>query len=76
MHLSKFVHSETGKIVMSILLGLGLATIFKRACKGRNCIVYKIPKDMNDDDIYKQDGKCYRVKSDAVTCDKSKPMVS
>lgn len=34
MYLDKFVHSHTGKIMMSILLGIGLATFLERFVKG------------------------------------------
>ena len=37
MHLGKFVHSYTGKIIMSLILGIGLATLFRSACKGKQC---------------------------------------
>ena len=37
MYLSKFVSSDTGKYVMSILLGLGLSTLFRSVCKGKQC---------------------------------------
>ena len=30
-----------GKIIISIIWGLGLAALFRRVCKGRNCIVIK-----------------------------------
>ena len=33
MHLGKFVHTETGKYLMSILLGFGLASLFRTVCK-------------------------------------------
>jgi len=42
MHLSKLVHSQTGKYVMSVLLGLGLATLFRTVCKDKNCIIYQL----------------------------------
>ena len=29
----KFLHTQTGKIVMSILLGFGLASLFRTVCK-------------------------------------------
>ena len=43
MHMSKFVHSSTGKYIMSIILGIGLATLFRQACKGSNCMVKQAP---------------------------------
>ena len=35
MYLSKFVHSEIGRYLMSIILGLGLATFFRKMCNGK-----------------------------------------
>jgi len=43
MYLSKLFHTKTGKIVLSIILGLGLATLFRTVCKDKNCIVFKAP---------------------------------
>jgi hypothetical protein len=60
MYLDKLVHSTTGKYIMSILLGFGLASVFRTICKDKNCIAfYAPPLDEVDDKIYKQDGKCY-----------------
>ena len=41
MELKKIINSRQGKIIISIILGLGLATMFKRVCKGRKCIVFE-----------------------------------
>ena len=38
-----FLKTPAGKIAVSILWGLGLACIFRKACKGRDCIVFKAP---------------------------------
>jgi hypothetical protein len=73
MHLGKFVHSQTGKYVMSIILGLGLATVFRAVCEGKRCqIVSAPPLDEIDDKIYKFDGKCYKMEKNVVKCDKKK----
>ena len=29
------------KIVMSIIIGLGIASLFKTTCEGRNCIILR-----------------------------------
>ena len=59
--IKEMVKSKTGKYVMSVLLGLGLATLFSKVCKDRNCIVFKgkNPKKVKDK-IYNVDGKCYK----------------
>ena len=61
MFLQKFVRSKSGKIIMSILLGLGLATLFRQACLGKDCLIYKAPPlEEIENNIYKIDKKCYK----------------
>jgi hypothetical protein len=77
MHLSKFVHSVTGKYIMSIILGLGLATLFRQACKGNNCIVKQAPSLAEiQDKTFKIDGKCYKIESSAVSCNLNKQIMN
>ena len=76
MHLHKFVKSHTGKYVMSILLGIGLATIFRSVCKGKECSIYLAPPlNEIEDKIYKFDGKCYKFERVSKKCDTSKRIV-
>lgn len=76
MHLHKLVKSHTGKYVMSILLGIGLATIFRSVCKGKECIIYSAPPlDEIEDKIYKFDGKCYKYERLSKKCNTNKKIV-
>ena len=76
MHLDKFVHSNTGRIIMSILLGIGLATFFRVACKGKRCrIIEAPPLEELDDQTYKFDGKCFKLERNAVKCDSKKTTI-
>ncbi len=69
LHLEKFVHSERGKILMSILLGFGLASLFRKICKDRNCLnFYAAPLDEFKDKIYKNKGKCVKYIPLATKC--------
>ena len=69
MHLGKFVHTQTGKIVMSILLGFGLASLFRTVCKNNNCLsFYAPPLDLFKDKIYKNDGKCVKYTPTSTKC--------
>ena len=43
MNLKRLVSSDFGVKMLSIILGLGLATLFRKVCKGRNCMVFKGP---------------------------------
>ena len=51
MNIERILHGKIGKIFMSVLLGLGLATLFRKVCKNRDCIVFYAP------DIEKKKGK-------------------
>jgi len=69
LYLGKFVHSERGKILMSILLGLGLASLFRKVCKAHNCLTfYAPPLDDLKDKIYKNNGKCIKYVPVATKC--------
>lgn len=69
VNFSKFLHSGTGKTVMSIILGIGLATFFRSVCKGGNCVVsYAPPFEEIDDEVYRFDKKCYKFDKNAVQC--------
>ena len=58
-NLESFIKTSKAKIIFSILLGFGIATLFRKACKERNCMVFKCPPIKNiKDKIFKEDGKC------------------
>jgi hypothetical protein len=77
MHLEKLVNSKTGKILASIILGFGLATLFRKVCKEKNCIVLKSPP-LNElsVNVYKHENKCYKFESISTRCDSSKTIVN
>ena len=76
MYLDKFVHSNTGKIIMSMILGLGLATFFRAICKGKHCrVITSPPLEELEDQTYRFDDKCYKLEKNAVKCVKSQNIV-
>ena len=69
MYLGKFVHTETGKIIMSILLGFGLASLFRTVCKDKECLIfYAPPLDKIQDKIYKSGEKCVKYSHMPTKC--------
>lgn len=76
MYISKFVHTDSGRLFMSIILGLGLATIFRASCKGKNCIIYDAPP-LNEikDKTFKINNKCYKFEPSLVKCNPNKQIV-
>tara|TARA_B100000902_G_C26745419_1_gene638210 strand:+ start:39 stop:284 length:246 start_codon:yes stop_codon:yes gene_type:complete len=67
------IYTDFGKYIISILLGIGLSSLFRKACKNRNCMDFKAPQlvELNEKK-YKYDNKCYKLKSEAIKCDKNK----
>ena len=59
--LKKMFESNIGSIVISIILGLGLAAIFRRVCTEGNCIVIQGP-DVQEVQkyFYKINDQCYK----------------
>lgn len=70
------LNTKTGKTVISILLGLGLASIFRKACKHKNCHVFsKIEDEKVDNKIFKFNGECHQFNLEQTTCDKNKQTI-
>lgn len=63
-----FMHSDRGAILASVIMGLGLATLFRQTCR-RDCVVVRAPSlDELRRYAYEMDGTCYRYTPRAVPC--------
>ena len=77
MHLDKLIHTTAGRVITSIILGLGLASLFKQTCVGRNCVVIKSPP-INTilNKVYRNPGAdatgCFKYEVIPMKCDKNK----
>jgi hypothetical protein len=69
MSILSVIESEKGQILISILLGLGLASLFRKVCVDGNCMIIEGPPlEEVENKIFKQDNKCYRYKSISTKC--------
>ena len=67
--ISRLRDNYTGKFIISIILGLGIAALFRKVCNDRDCIVIKGPNiKETENNIYAFDGKCYKYKAEASKC--------
>ena len=66
--------TKYGQILVSCLLGLGLATIFRRACKASsNCVVYRVPsREKIQTQVYKDGDDCFKVQLEESKCETGK----
>jgi hypothetical protein len=76
MNFKRLLNSSIGITLISIVLGLGLATLFRKVCTDKSCIVFNGPviSDVNDK-IYKFGEKCYQYHVSPTTCDQNKKIV-
>ncbi len=52
-----------------MILGLGLAAIFRRVCTGDGCIVVKSPDSKDVEEyVYRIDTSCFRYTPNVVPC--------
>tara|TARA_Y100000591_G_C21651224_1_gene602943 strand:- start:398 stop:640 length:243 start_codon:yes stop_codon:yes gene_type:complete len=67
--IQKILNSDAGKYIISILLGIGLSTLFRNACNDRKCIIFKAVSPENvKDKIFKLDNQCYTYTHDQIKC--------
>jgi len=77
MYLRRLIYSEVGKYIMSILLGLGLATLFRKVCNDRSCLVFHAPHiNKIKGQVFNFDGKCYTFEEKAERCNENKKILS
>ena len=76
MNLGRLLHTKFGQLLMSVVLGFGLASLFRKVCKERSCYIFKAP-DVKDIEgkIYKFDNKCYKFNSKPGKCDPTKRII-
>lgn len=66
----QLLKSDTGRKVVSFVIGLGLAALFRNVCKDGNCIIVQGPPlEEVENKIFKMESKCYRYKAEAAKCD-------
>lgn len=62
-------NTKPQKIFISIILGFGIATLFRKVCEGRNCIIFEGPDvDEVEQNVYKYKEKCYKYKAKDSSC--------
>jgi len=77
MNLKRLLNTQLGQIFISVLLGLGLATLFRKVCNDKNCITFDGPVISNvEGKTYQFGEKCYQYRSTATKCDATKKMVT
>lgn len=63
------IHTTNGQYIISFILGMGIASLFRKVCKDRNCLVFRAPDfDEVTKNVYTYGEKCYSFKKNSVPC--------
>lgn len=76
MDISAFMSSTTGKYLVSMILGFGLATLMTNTCQDAMCTVLRAP----DPKMYSQNSfrfgeKCWSYRTTATSCKSSRGII-
>ena len=76
MNFKRLLYTDLGIFFVSVLLGFGLATLFRKACEGKKCINFNGPVISEiDGKTYKYGEYCYKYKLHAESCDSMKKTI-
>jgi hypothetical protein len=76
MNFKRLLNTWLGKFFISVMLGLGIATLFNKACTDKSCLVFNGPiLSEFDEKIYKYGEKCYKYTTTPTTCSKTKKII-
>ena len=77
--IENILYTDRGRIILSIILGLGLASLFRKFCDGKNCYYFVGPEQKSiKDQIYSFDAKnntCYTLREKGIKCGNKKKTI-
>lgn len=69
--MAEYFRTKQGSIVFSIIIGLGLASLFRQVCKGSHCVVVKGPNSEEiANHVFKNGEDCFKYTPVIVDCDR------
>jgi hypothetical protein len=77
MNIKRWLHSDTSRYIISVILGLGLSTLFRKECIGDKCLKFLSPPvNELEKETYMYGKKCYTYNSSSESCEDNKKKVS
>lgn len=69
MNIRRLLYGEYSKFVISVILGIGLATLFRSSCNSDKCIKFVAPPpSILKNKVFKYEDGCMGLKHKAVKC--------
>jgi hypothetical protein len=76
IHFDRLLNTELGRFFVSVILGIGLATLFRKSCKDKQCIEFNGPVISEvDGKTYKFGEICYKYELVPDNCDPNKQTI-
>jgi hypothetical protein len=76
MNIKRLLYSEYSDVVISIILGFGLATMFRKICNERNCIVFHAPSNEEmENQVFRHNNECYKFDHKSAQCSNDKKKI-
>jgi hypothetical protein len=78
--INNLIYTERGRILLSIIFGLGLASLFRLSCKDKDCYNFIGPKQNEiRDKIFSFDSDnstCYKMREKNIVCGKKQKTIN
>jgi hypothetical protein len=76
MNFKRLLNTKIGIMFISIMLGLGLAVLFRKVCNEKDCLIFKGPNisDVNGK-TYQFGDSCYKYNTVSGKCDSKKKIL-
>lgn len=67
--ITNFLKTKQGRIIISCILGLGLASLFRKVCTDNNCLIINSPSDdAINNKVFKYNNQCYKYTKKDAQC--------
>ena len=76
LNIKRMLNTELGRFFISVIIGIGLATLFRKSCTDKNCIIFDGPViDEVDGKTFRFGEFCYKYDLQPMKCDPTKRTV-
>lgn len=77
INFKRLLHTDIGQFFISVILGLGLASLFQQVCKDKDCIRFHGPViGEMDGKIFQHGNECYEYSVSSAPCNSMKKIIA
>lgn len=77
MYFRRFVNTNFGRILLSIIIGLGIASLVRKGCETGECYQFKgVNPEKVKGNVFEYENKCYQFELKPVSRDEHKKLLT